>query len=123
MLRSRHGSVLLKLVGKVARARVEIEGFVRVTYAPFDVLVSLVDGQPYALEDACNHAGASLCEGIRSDDGASVICPLHGYVFGLRTGKLEAPLGLCDDQRRFLALLEGDDIVIWDPMEIRVVGP
>lgn len=112
----------LKLVGKVPRALVEKEGFVRVAYPPFDVLVAIVDGAPCALEDACNHSGASLCEGIRTDEGDGVICPLHGYVFALRTGALVAPKGLCDDQRRFLATIEGDEIVIWDPMEVKVVG-
>jgi nitrite reductase/ring-hydroxylating ferredoxin subunit len=95
---------------------------VRMTYPPFDVLVTLVDGEPCALEDACNHGGASLCEGAKTEEGDAVICPLHGYVFVLRTGELRAPKGLCDDQRRFLATLEGEDVVVWDPMDVKVVG-
>ena len=83
----------------------------------FDVLVSIVGGVPHAIEDACNHSGASLSEGYRTR-GDCVACPLHGYVFELRTGKLVAPRGLCDDQRRFVAEIEGDEIVVWDPFEI-----
>jgi nitrite reductase/ring-hydroxylating ferredoxin subunit len=46
---------------------------------------------------------------------------MHGYIFELRTGKLVAPLGLCDDQRPFRATLEGDTITVWDPAEILVI--
>jgi nitrite reductase/ring-hydroxylating ferredoxin subunit len=86
---------------------------VRLSWPPFHVLVVLVDGAPCAIEDACNHAGASLAEGERQ--GACVSCPMHGYVFELTTGRLIEPRGLCDDQRRFVARFEGDDVVVWDP--------
>jgi 3-phenylpropionate/trans-cinnamate dioxygenase ferredoxin subunit len=108
----------MKIVGRVPLARVREEGLVRMEYPPYDVVVGLVDGAPYALEDACNHAGASLAEGFLND--GCIACPMHGYVFSLRTGKLVAPLGLCGDQRTFEAWLEGDDVVIADPFEIVV---
>ena len=106
----------MKLVARVPRARVEAEGMVRVPHPPFDVLVTIVDGRPCAIEDACNHAGASLSEGEK--DGACIVCPMHGYVFDLRDGTLVAPKGLCDDQRRYEARIEGDEIAIWDPVSI-----
>ncbi len=86
---------------------------VRLHYPPFHVLVALVEGRACAIEDACNHAGASLSEGERR--GARVTCPMHGYIFDLVTGHLIEPRGLCDDQRRFIARLEGDDVVVWEP--------
>lgn len=86
---------------------------VRLDYEPFHVLVAIVDGVPCAIEDACNHAGASLADGER-DDGC-VACPMHGYVFELATGRLIEPRGLCDDQRRFVARFEGEHVVVWDP--------
>jgi nitrite reductase/ring-hydroxylating ferredoxin subunit len=106
----------LKLVGRVARARLLEGELVRLDYPPWHVLVSWVSGAPRAIEDSCNHAGASLCEGSR--DGDCVICPLHGYVFDLETGALLAPRGLCDDQRRFVAREDGDEIVVYDPFEL-----
>jgi nitrite reductase/ring-hydroxylating ferredoxin subunit len=106
----------LKLVGRVPVRRVEEEGFVRLAYPPYDVLVAIVDGAPCAIEDACNHAGASLAEGEK--DGACVVCPMHAYCFDLRSGKLVAPLGLCDDQRAFVAKREGDEIAVYDPVSI-----
>jgi nitrite reductase/ring-hydroxylating ferredoxin subunit len=103
----------MKLVGQVKRVRLGGATMLRLEYAPFHVLVALVEGAPCAIEDACNHAGASLSDGERR--GACVVCPMHGYVFELATGRLVAPRGLCEDQRRFVARLVGDDIVVWDP--------
>lgn len=112
----------MKLVARVSKQDVLAGDLVRVKYPPYDVLVTLVDGEPCAIEDACNHAGASLSEGNRTEDGACVSCPMHGYVFELRTGKLVAPQGLCDDQRRYEATLDGDDIAVWDTMDVVIVG-
>lgn len=109
----------MKLVGRVARSTLETQDFVRIEYPPWHVLVALVDGAPFAIEDSCNHAGASLAEGPR--DGDTVICPMHGYIFSLRTGELLAPRRLCDAQRTFVARLEGDDVVVWDPFTVQIV--
>jgi nitrite reductase/ring-hydroxylating ferredoxin subunit len=86
---------------------------IRLEHPPFHVLVTLVDGAACAIEDACNHAGASLSEGERQ--GNCVACPMHGYVFELATGRLVAPRGLCEDQRGFVTRLVGSEIVVWDP--------
>ena len=109
----------MKLIGRVPRASLANGELVRLEYPPWHVLVALVDGEPCAIEDACNHAGASLVDGARDRD--SVSCPMHGYVFALRTGELRVPKGLCDNQRRFTAIVEGEDVVVWDPVEIRLV--
>lgn len=103
----------MRLVGRVPRARLEGGAVERLEWPPFHVLVALVDGVPRAIEDACNHAGASLSEGDRH--GACIACPMHGYVFELATGRLVEPRGLCDDQRTLVARIEGDDVVVWDP--------
>jgi nitrite reductase/ring-hydroxylating ferredoxin subunit len=100
-------------VGRVPRASLEDGATVRIAYEPFHVLVALVAGEPVAIEDACNHAGASLSEGTRTGDCIS--CPMHGYVFELQTGRLVEPRGLCSDQRVFVARVEGDDVSVWDP--------
>ncbi len=111
----------MKLVGRVARARVESGRLVRLDYPPFHVLVAWVDGAPVAIEDACNHAGASLAEGWRDDTGRCVVCPMHAYEFDLATGECVSPRGLCDAQRRFVARVEGDDVAIYDPVQIAIV--
>jgi nitrite reductase/ring-hydroxylating ferredoxin subunit len=113
-------SVGPKFVGRVPRERLEGDALVRLDYPPFHVLVALVDGAPCAIEDACNHAGASLSDGERK--GACVACPMHGYIFELATGRLVAPRGLCDDQRRFVARAVGADVVVWDPPGVSILG-
>lgn len=110
----------MKLVGRVPLSRVVAEGLVRLHYPPFDVCVGLVEGVPFAVEDACNHAGASLAEG--SLDGEHLTCPMHGYVFSVRSGVLVAPKGLCGDQRTFRARVEGDEVVIEDDFELVLRG-
>jgi nitrite reductase/ring-hydroxylating ferredoxin subunit len=109
-------------VGRVPRSELEGGQMVRLAYPPFDVLVAIVNGAPCAMEDACNHAGASLTEGDRQGD--CVACPMHGYVFDITTGRLLRPRALCDDQRTFVARFEGDDVVVWDPgAGVTIVGP
>jgi nitrite reductase/ring-hydroxylating ferredoxin subunit len=111
----------LKLVARIPRAALEAGELVRVPYPPYDVLVALVDGVPRAIEDACNHAGASLAEGWREGThGEHVGCPMHGYLFDLTDGALVSPRGLCADQRTFVAKIEGDEVVIWDPVSITI---
>ena len=110
-------------VGRVPRSELEDGQFVRLPYPPFDVLVALVGGQPFAIEDACNHAGASLSEGERDGEGC-VSCPMHGYVFEIPTGRLLRPRGLCSDQRTFVAQFEGDEVVVWDAgAGVQIIGP
>lgn len=112
----------MKLVGRIKRAQLEDGALVRVKYPPYDVLVALVDGKPHAIEDACNHAGASLAEGWREDeDPGCVGCPMHGYIFDLRNGALVSPKGLCSDQRVFAVREDGDDIVIYDPVSVVII--
>lgn len=111
----------MTLVGRVPVAQLEHGAMVRLGYPPFHVLVTLVEKRPYAIEDACNHAGASLSEGTRH--GACVSCPMHGYIFELATGRLVEPKGLCSDQRVYVARRVGDEVVVWDPGSgVTVVG-
>jgi nitrite reductase/ring-hydroxylating ferredoxin subunit len=111
----------LKLVGRVPRAELESGAFVRLPYPPFNVLVAWRDGAPCALEDACNHAGAPLSEGWRDTTGRRVVCPMHAYEFDLVTGECESPRGLCEAQRRFVTRIEGDDVAVYDPVQIAIL--
>jgi nitrite reductase/ring-hydroxylating ferredoxin subunit len=105
-----------KVVGRVSASELKEKGMLRLPYPPFDVLVAWVDGEVFAIEDACNHAGASLAEGWL--EGECVICPMHAYVFELRTGKLARPKGLCGDQRTYEARVEGDVVVVYDTFSL-----
>ncbi|MBK7580475.1 MAG: Rieske 2Fe-2S domain-containing protein [Myxococcales bacterium] len=109
---------MTRAVARLPLVELRAKGLCRVEYPPYDVCVALVEGQPFAIEDGCNHAGASLSEGHQ--DGETITCPMHGYVFSLKTGELLAPLGLCGDQRRFACRVEGDEVVIEDTFELEV---
>ncbi len=111
----------MKLVGRVPRELLKDNAMVRLDYPPWHVLVAMVQGEPAAIEDACNHAGASLVDGFR--DGSSVVCPMHGYVFHLSTGELLTPKGLCDDQRRFTAKVEGEEVAVYDAFDVKLLMP
>lgn len=113
----------MKLVGTLRKDMLEHGAHVRVPYPPYDVLVALVHGVPRAIEDACNHAGASLAPGPRTKDGKCVVCPVHGYVFELETGRLRSPRGLCGDQRPFVVKeRDAETWEIWDPFDLSIGG-
>ena len=50
------------------------------------IAVTVVDGEPYAFDDTCTHAQASLSGG-EVEDGA-VVCPLHSAAFDIATGEV-----------------------------------
>jgi nitrite reductase/ring-hydroxylating ferredoxin subunit len=62
---------------------------------PFEVegrmiAVILDGGTYYAIDDACPHQGAPLCDGIVMDK--TVTCTWHGWRFGLEDGRwLDSP--------------------------------
>lgn len=107
-----------KIVARVKLEDVKAKGTMRLEYPPFDVLLAWIDGRIFAIEDACNHAGASLAEGWLEDK--CVVCPMHGYVFDLANGKLLRPKGLCSDQRTYRTAIEGDDVVVYDDFQLTV---
>lgn len=109
----------MKLVGTIEKRRLEEEGIVRLDYPPFDVAVVWTEAGTYALEDACNHASASLSEGWVEDQ--CLICPVHQYAFDLETGALMRPKGLCADQRTFVVRDEGDTIGVYDPFQLVIL--
>jgi nitrite reductase (NADH) small subunit len=48
------------------------------------ILLSNLDGQVHAVHDTCLHRGGSLATG--SSEGEWVTCPLHFWVFSMKTG-------------------------------------
>ena len=52
------------------------------------VVLLNVDGEFFALENSCPHAGASIASG--ACDGRTLSCPAHGLKFNLRSGECTA---------------------------------
>ncbi len=51
------------------------------------VVLVRIAGEVFALQNACPHKGAPLCEGTVSEARAELICPWHRFRFGLRDGR------------------------------------
>ena len=51
------------------------------------VVIAALDGQWYAVADACTHAGCPFSEEASLEDGV-IVCNCHGSEFDLRTGEV-----------------------------------
>lgn len=86
----------------------------KVTIGDYDVLLSNVEGEVYAIENTCSHYGASLSEGALCDH--RVRCPWHHACYDVRTGEqIEAP-GM-DGVAKFSVQVKGDDIMVSEQPE------
>ena len=81
-----------------------------------EILLANVNNSFYAVDNRCPHMGASLFDGTM-DDGL-IICPKHGSVFDIKTGK--AAMGgkmlffriKVHDLRSYPVKIEGTDVLI-----------
>ena len=75
-----------------------------------DILVTNVDGNYYAMDDTCTHAGASLSEG--SLDGSTLTCTWHGSTWDCKTGKLIAFGAQLKDLSSYKVTVESDNVFV-----------
>ena len=72
---------------KVAKTEELKPGQVRLVEAKGkEIALFNVDGEFFALDNACTHEQGPLCEG--EVEGHKVTCPLHGAMFDIRTGEV-----------------------------------
>ena len=72
-----------------------------------------VDGEFFAIDDSCPHQGASLGEGTLHD--GRVICPLHSWIFDVRTG--QCPRGTHEGVRAYATRCEDGALEIELPAD------
>ena len=73
------------------------------------IAVFNVDGNYFAIDGECTHAGGPLSEGELN--GTTVTCPWHGATFNVQTGEaLTAPA--YDKVNAYKVSLKGEDIVL-----------
>lgn len=77
-----------------------------VTVAGKTIALFNVGGQHYAIDDMCPHRGGSLGHGELR--GAMVECPLHGWMFNVKTGLMPMAGGVVSYPVR----VEGEDILV-----------
>jgi 3-phenylpropionate/trans-cinnamate dioxygenase ferredoxin component len=82
----------------------------KVTVDGKDILVTNIDGNYYAINDTCTHAGASLSEG--NLDGTIVTCDWHGAKFDCKTGKLSAFPAKIKDLNLYKVVVESENIFL-----------
>lgn len=64
----------------------ELRSF-RVQGVTWPIVVTVLDGEVVAFPSVCPHEDVDLSDGDL--DGASVVCPGHGYHFDLRSGSCD----------------------------------
>jgi nitrite reductase/ring-hydroxylating ferredoxin subunit len=73
------------------------------------VAIANVNGEFYAFDAECTHAGGPLDEGDL--EGGTVICPWHGGEFDVKSGKVLAPPAQ-EEVSTYQVRVEGTDIKI-----------
>lgn len=81
-----------------------------------EILLTNIDGSYYAIGNKCPHMGGSLFDGKL--EGDNIVCPKHGSVFNVKTGKFLAPGKLLfmkvntSDTKSYPVKVDGDDILV-----------
>ena len=72
------------VVGKTDE--IEEGEMVHITASGKEIAVTKLDGEYYAIDNICTHAGAELHEGELNN--GELICPWHGAKWDVKTGSL-----------------------------------
>lgn len=81
-----------------------------------EILLTNIDGSCFAIGNKCPHMGGSLADGKL--EGENIVCPKHGSVFNVKTGKFVSPGKLLfmkvhtSDAKSYPVKVEGDDILV-----------
>lgn len=73
-----------------------------------EVALFRVNGDLFAMENVCPHAGASLHDGWMQD--GVVVCPWHGWGFDARTGECVTQPGF--DVPTFKVVVENGEVAV-----------
>jgi nitrite reductase/ring-hydroxylating ferredoxin subunit len=76
-----------------------------------EILVANLDGRYQAMDNVCSHSGGSLADGWL--EGATVICPLHGWEYDITTGCCTHIRDEC--LRTFRVVLRDGDVLVEVP--------
>ncbi len=75
-----------------------------------EILVTNIDGNYFAIDDTCTHAGATLSEGKLED--STITCDWHGAKFDCKNGKLIKFPGEINDLKPYKVIVESDDVFL-----------
>jgi nitrite reductase/ring-hydroxylating ferredoxin subunit len=91
------------MINSTSSEMTELEGFTKISSVEnlkestgkrffiddIEIAVFKVDGEIYALSNICPHQHTPLIYDGFIEDGC-VVCPAHGWIFNLKTGKMPA---------------------------------
>ena len=75
-----------------------------------DIVVMNIDGNYFAINDTCTHAGGSLSEG--KVEGSIITCDWHGAQFDCKSGKLVKFPAKINDLESYNVVIESDTIFV-----------
>ena len=75
-----------------------------------EILVVNVNGNYFACDDKCTHAGASLSEG--SLENSTVTCGWHAAQVNCENGKMEKFPAKINDLKSYTVVVESEDVFI-----------
>lgn len=102
--------IMAKLIAVAKTSELPSGSMKTVTVSGIRVAIANVDGQYFAVADACSHAQCSLgSEGFL--DGTTLTCGCHGAQFDATTGKVLA-LPAATDLTSYQVKVEGDDVLV-----------
>ena len=75
-----------------------------------DIVIINIDGNYFAINDTCTHAGGSLSEG--KVEGSIITCDWHGAQFDCKSGKLVKFPAKINDLESYNVVIESDTIFV-----------
>ena len=96
------------LVGKTSE--IKIGQMKKISIDEKDVVIANFDGNFFAVDDTCTHAGGSLSEGEIED--STIICDWHGAQFDCKNGKLIKFPAKINDLEVYNVVVEEDNILV-----------
>jgi nitrite reductase/ring-hydroxylating ferredoxin subunit len=75
-----------------------------------EILVTNIDGNYFAIDDTCSHAGATLSEGKLED--SIITCDWHGAKFDCKNGKLVKFPGEINDLGSYKVVIESNNVFV-----------
>ena len=98
-----------KWLPAVTRLSDLVEGeFTLVELAGEELILTLAEGEPVAFRRTCPHAAADLSAGDLHR--GRVTCPLHGYKFDMRTGRIRYPIDESYQLRCYAVEVRSDEL-------------
>ncbi|HXV89182.1 MAG TPA: Rieske 2Fe-2S domain-containing protein [Nitrososphaeraceae archaeon] len=83
---------------------------VHITAGGKEIVVTKLDGNYYAMDNICTHAGAELHEGELNN--SELICPWHGAKWDIKTGSLISFPQKLKPLQSYKVLIENDTLYV-----------